>query len=242
MPPGHRIVHGAGEDDRESQNGERATPPRPPQDMNAQMLAAVDTGARPRPKAVYERFWRMDLKEFSGTTDPMVAEGWIKSIEVIFAFMELQDANRVMCATFLLTGDARLWWERASVSMNLKTLTWNGFKQVFYSKYFIEEVRSRLNREFMSLRQGDSSVAEFVRKFERGYHFVPMIANDAWEKLWYFIDGLRPILRRDVQVSGPTTYVVAVSRALATEQDQRDIESDRQGKRPYQAPQQQQRP
>ncbi|XP_073057396.1 uncharacterized protein [Primulina eburnea] len=123
--------------------------------------------------------------------------------------MELQDADRVRCATFLLTRDARLWWESASVLVNLQTMTWIGFKEVFYCKYFTEEVRSRMTKEFMKQRQGDSSMTEF------------------------------PILRRDVCVAGPTTYVIVVSRVLAAEHDQRDIESDRQGKRPYQAPQQQ---
>ncbi|XP_073051276.1 uncharacterized protein [Primulina eburnea] len=134
---------------------------------------AVDTGARPRPEAVYERFWRMDPKEFTGTTNPLIAEGWIKSIEYSFAFMELQDAERVRCATFLLTRDARLWWESAYVSVNFHTLSWDGFKEVFFSKYFIEEVRSRLTREFLTLRQGDSSVADSVKKYEMRCHFVP---------------------------------------------------------------------
>ncbi|XP_073017851.1 uncharacterized protein [Primulina eburnea] len=147
--------------------------------MQAQMIAGmtqffaqfagnqttVDTGARPRLEAVYEIFRRMNPKDFSGTTDPMKTEEWIKSIEVIFAFMELQDADRARCATLLTIGDARLWWESASVSVNLQTLTCNGFKEVFYSEYFTEEVRSCLTREFMLLRQGDSSVVNFVRKF-----------------------------------------------------------------------------
>ncbi|XP_075499202.1 uncharacterized protein LOC142537582 [Primulina tabacum] len=42
------------------------------------------------------------------------------------------------------------------------------------------------------------------------------------------MDGLRPILRRDVRVAVPTTFEVAVSRALAADQDQIDIERDRQ--------------
>ncbi|XP_073049606.1 uncharacterized protein [Primulina eburnea] len=182
----------------------------------------------------------MDPNEFSGTTDSMIAEVWIKSIDVIFAFMELQDADRVRCGTFLLTGDARLCWESASILVNLHTLSWDGFKEVFYSKYFTEEVRSRLTREFMTLQQGDNSVAEFVRKFERGCHFVPLIANDAREKLRHFICCLRSIFRRDVRVAGPTTYVVVVLRSLVAEQDQREIEGDRQGNGPYQAPHQQQ--
>ncbi|XP_073049582.1 uncharacterized protein [Primulina eburnea] len=201
--------------------------------MQAQMLAgmtqffvqfvgnqtAVDTGARSRLEAVYEIYRRMNPKDFSGTTNPMITEGWIKSIKVIFAFMELQDADGARCATFLSTGDARLWWESASMSVNLQTLTCNGFKEVFYSEYFTEEVRSRLARKFMSLRQGDNSVADFVREFEKGCHFVPLMANDSREKMSNFMDGLRPILRRDVRVGGPMTYAVAVSRILATKQD-----------------------
>ncbi|XP_073269953.1 uncharacterized protein [Primulina huaijiensis] len=164
-------------------------------------IAGVDTGVRPRPEAVYERFRKMDPKEFSGTTDPVIAEGWIKSIEVIFTFMELQDADRVICATFLLAGDAKLWWESASVLVNLQTLTWEGFNE------------------------GDNNVTEFVRKFERGCHFVPLITNDSREKLRHFIDGLRQVLRHDFRVAGPTIYAVAVSRALG-----------QQGKRPFQGP------
>ncbi|XP_073019358.1 uncharacterized protein [Primulina eburnea] len=165
-------------------------------------------------------------KEFLGTTDPMIAKVLIKSIEVIFAFMELQDADMVRCATFILIGDARLWWKSASITVNLQTLPWDDFNEVFYSKYFNEEVRSRPTREFMTLQQGDNSFSEFVRKFERGCHFVPLISNDAQGKLRNFMDGLRPILCRDVRVAVPTTYVVVVSRAFAAEQDQRDIEVD----------------
>ncbi|XP_073282699.1 uncharacterized protein, partial [Primulina huaijiensis] len=140
---------------------------------------------------------RMNPKEFTGTSDPMVAEGWIKSLEVTFRFMELEDVDRVRCATYLFGGDARLWWEGASVVLDLATLSWTRFREVFFSKYFTDDVRARLR---------------------------------------HFMDGLRPILRRDVRVFGPTTYEVAVSRTLTAEQDQRDIENDRQGKRPFQAP------
>ncbi|XP_075504503.1 uncharacterized protein LOC142541944 [Primulina tabacum] len=161
--------------------------------------AAGGAGPRTQPEAVYERFQKMNPQKFSGTTNPMVAEEWVKSIEVIFEYMELQDVDRVRCAIFLLAGDARRWWDSASVA-------------------------------------GDSSVAEFVRKFEQGCYFVPLIANDARAKLRHFMGGLRPVLRRDVRVTGLTTYAAAVSGALAAEQDQRDIETDMLGKRPYQAP------
>ncbi|XP_073290501.1 uncharacterized protein [Primulina huaijiensis] len=256
MPPRRQVGRPRGNDERRHEDGEDQgqggfgpPPPPPPPDMNAQMLAGMTrffaqfagnnaaAAARPTgPEAVYERFMKMRPKEFSGTSDPMIAEGWIKSLEVIFEFMELGNADRVRCATYLFSGDARLWWEGAAVALNLATLTWTRFTEVFYSKYFAEEVRTRLTTEFMSLRQGDMTVTEFIRKFERGCHFVPLIANDARAKMMHFLVGLRPILRRDVRVSDPTTYEVAVSKALAAEQDLRDIERDRQGKRPAQVP------
>ncbi|XP_073278329.1 uncharacterized protein [Primulina huaijiensis] len=253
MPPRRQVgrPRGGGEhrhDDGEGQRQERQGPPPPPPDMNAQMLAGMTqffaqfagnnavAARQTGPEAVCEQFMKMRPKEFSGTTDPLVAEGWIKSLEVIFEFMGLEDGDRVRCATYLFGGDTHLWWEGATVALDMATLSWARFTEVFYSKYFTDEVRSRLTREFMTLRQGDTTVTEFIRKFERGCHFVPLIANDAGAKLRHLMDGLRPILRRDVRVADPTTYDVAVSRAPAAEQDQNDIERDRQGKRPFQAP------
>ncbi|XP_073036679.1 uncharacterized protein [Primulina eburnea] len=123
---------------------------------------------------------------------------------------------------------------------HLKPWTWLPELDAIYGgillQIFSEEVRSTLTTEFMTMRQGDSTVTDFIRKFERGCHFVPLIANDAGAKLRHFLNGLRPILRRDVRVGGPTTYDVAISRALTAKQDQLDIERGRQGKRPFQAP------
>ncbi|XP_073313507.1 uncharacterized protein [Primulina huaijiensis] len=66
----------------------------------------------------------------------------------------------------------------------------------------------------MSFRQGDSSVAEFVQKFDQGCQFVPLIANDAAEKLRHFLNGLRPTIRRDVKLANPIDYTAAVAKAL----------------------------
>ncbi|XP_073298514.1 uncharacterized protein [Primulina huaijiensis] len=81
------------------------------------------------PEAICERFMKMRPKEFSGTTDPLVAEGWIKSLEVIFEFMELGDEDRLLCATYMFGRNARLWWEGASVALDLATLRWTRFTE-----------------------------------------------------------------------------------------------------------------
>ncbi|KZV54989.1 hypothetical protein F511_35698 [Dorcoceras hygrometricum] len=115
-----------------------------------------------------ERFRRQCPKEFSGTTDPLVAESWIKSLEVIFDYLQMVDCDRPRCAIYMLRDDAMIWWEGAKLTVDLTTLTWDGFKRVFYDQYFTVDVRSELKREFMTLKEKDLSVREYVRKFERG--------------------------------------------------------------------------
>ncbi|XP_075524484.1 uncharacterized protein LOC142556871 [Primulina tabacum] len=115
----------------------------------------------------------------------------------------IRDGDRARCTFYMLRDDASLWWEGAAHAVDMATLTWARFKEMFFGKYFPADVRSRLTREFMSLRRGDLSVADFICKFDRRCHFVPMIARDAAEKLRHFLDGLRPTLRRDVMLMRP---------------------------------------
>ncbi|XP_073279554.1 uncharacterized protein [Primulina huaijiensis] len=91
--------------------------------------------------------------------------------------------------------------EGAAHRVDLATLTWGQFKDIFYNKYFPADVRGRLTREFMSLRQGDIFVAEFIRRFDRGCHFVPLIARDDPEKLRHFMDGGKALRDIDAEMN-----------------------------------------
>ncbi|XP_073269234.1 uncharacterized protein [Primulina huaijiensis] len=148
----------------------------------------------PPPGDPATRFRQLNPREFGGITDPFVAEGWIRSLEFHFEYQQMRDNDRARCAIYILRDDTSLWWEGATHAVDVATLTWARFREMFFGKYFPTDVRGRLTREFMSLRQGDLSVAEFICKFDRGCHFVPMIARDAAQKLRHFLDGLRPTL------------------------------------------------
>lgn len=225
------------------------TPP-PPIPLNAseQVLAGLarileqysDSASRARPEMVYEKFRKMGPPEFFGSTDPFVVERWIRSLEVIFKYMDLADADRVRCVTFPLKEDASFWWEGAEKTLDMVTLDWAGFKRVFYDKYFTPDVQAKLKREFWNLRQGDMSVAEYVKKFDRGCHFSPLIANNEAEKLQHFLDGLLPSIRRDVLMVDPADYTAAQKMAYRSEQTLKDINAEAQGKRPYPQQNQQQ--
>ncbi|KZV28243.1 hypothetical protein F511_02113 [Dorcoceras hygrometricum] len=66
-----------------------------------------------------ERFRRQRPQEFSGTTDPLIAESWIKSIEVIFDYLQLTEQERPRCAIYMLRGDAMIWWEGAKLTVDV---------------------------------------------------------------------------------------------------------------------------
>ncbi|XP_042472473.1 uncharacterized protein LOC122055157 [Zingiber officinale] len=201
-----------------------------------QILQAREQGSTPRrstpsTQPVYKQFRELGPTEFKGTTDPIAAEGWIQSLETIFDFMQLIDANKVRCAIFMLRDDARVWWEGARLTVDLTILTWADFKEVFYGKYFTVDNRTRLAREFLELRQGDMTVAEYVRRFERGRYFVPMITSQPVEELKHFTEGLRPAIRHDVRLSRVTTFRGAVDQALMSERDRNDMVKEAQHKR-----------
>ncbi|KAL5545187.1 hypothetical protein UlMin_008971 [Ulmus minor] len=59
-----------------------------------------------RQEPLYERFRRMKPDEFEGSSDPLVAEEWISSIQTILDFMHLNEREKVLCATYVLKKDA----------------------------------------------------------------------------------------------------------------------------------------
>ncbi|XP_073153743.1 uncharacterized protein [Henckelia pumila] len=164
------------------QMNRRGNPP-PPQNpltaleqASATMMEGINAllgqqAARPRlthDEDVAERFQKKGPKEFIGNTDPLVAEGWIRSLETIFAYMGLTDADKVKCTMYMLKDDAALWWEGAVHGVNMQMLTWEECRRMFFAKYFTEDVCSRIIREFMSLQQGDKTVVEYIKHFDRG--------------------------------------------------------------------------
>ncbi|KZV54615.1 hypothetical protein F511_02649 [Dorcoceras hygrometricum] len=110
------------------------------------------------------------------------------------------------------------------------------------SKYVMSQVQEMqlilhdLHAE--GIEMGDSF--EYVKKFDRGCHISPLIADDPVEKLQHFPDGLSPMIRRDVLMVDPTDYEDALKRSFTSEQTLKDIRTEAQKKRPFQMQPQQQ--
>ncbi|XP_073019743.1 uncharacterized protein [Primulina eburnea] len=175
----------------------------------------------------YDRFRRMNPHDFVSGSDPLVALEWIKSLEAIFDYLKFNDQDKVSCAVFMLVKAARIWWEATKVTVNVRELKWDAFKELFYTKYFSREVKAKKMKEFLELRQAAMTVNEYTLKFEEVCVFVSFIAENDKDKGEHFIRGLRPEIRRDVHMAKVVSYQDIVERALLAELDEQEIEKKR---------------
>ncbi|KAG6521319.1 hypothetical protein ZIOFF_018434 [Zingiber officinale] len=85
-----------------------------------QLLQAREQESAPRcpttsAHPVYKQFWELEPTEFKGTIDSIIAEEWIRSLEMIYDFMQLTDADKVRLSrvtTFKEAIDQALMSER----------------------------------------------------------------------------------------------------------------------------------
>ncbi|KAL5549265.1 hypothetical protein UlMin_004496 [Ulmus minor] len=141
---------------------------------------------------LYERFRKQHPPVFEGSSDPLVAEEWLRSIEDIFNFMRLNDHERVLCAIYMLRKDAQFWWDVVKQTLNAEAIVWEEFKAVFNRKYFHPAVLQGKVEEFNNLCQGNLSVTEAIKRFDQLAKLVPHLVTDEREWVRRMMRMFRP--------------------------------------------------
>ncbi|XP_028099780.1 uncharacterized protein LOC114299271 [Camellia sinensis] len=144
---------------------EQATIPNPIE-MVQRMHPGV--GPQPRPRCNITEFKKIALA-FDGATDPLEAEKWLTEMEKLFPVFECTDDQKVTYATFMLQGIANDWWqmEKRIHEHDANPYTWERFKNAFNEKYFPRSVHLQKQREFLKLKQGNKTVAEYEAEFTK---------------------------------------------------------------------------
>ena len=93
----------------------------------------------------------------------------------IFAALHYSEERQVTFAVFQLEGTARSWWSviRTKWKMEQTLRTWVNFMREFNAKYFPPLIQEKKEDEFIRLRQGTQSVAEYESQFTRLAKFAP---------------------------------------------------------------------
>ncbi|XP_050387396.1 uncharacterized protein LOC126803679 [Argentina anserina] len=115
---------------------------------------------------------------FHGGLDHMVMDHCIESMETYFEMMECSEIKKRMIATFFLKDDALYWWKSTRWTVDVSTLTWDGFTALFREKYFPATVQENLELEFLELAQGDMTIREYEARFAQLYRYVRPMGAD----------------------------------------------------------------
>ena len=126
----------------------------------------------------------------------MVADHWFMQIKNVLKAMEItSDTTRIRLAAFQLEGEAQVWWKWARTSRDLEAMTWVEFQELFIGKYFPETARHVKAQEFLELKQGATTVMDYVARFTELARFAnDYVATDI-AKVRRFENGLKLSIR-----------------------------------------------
>ena len=100
---------------------------------------------------------------FSISTEPIVADEWLRKIGRELTTARCTDAEKVRFAGHQLDGPAASWWENYTTTFPIANVTWDRFQQAFHTAHVSAEAMSLKKREFRNLRQGNRSVGDYVQ-------------------------------------------------------------------------------
>ena len=182
----------------------------------------LERGPQPviaRQEPLYKRFIGMNPKEFEGSNNPLDAEEWLSSVQLIMEFMELNDRERVICASFMFKREARYWWDSVKARRDVNAMTWAEFVEEFNRKFFNPTAMSAQQTEFLALKQDGMTVAAAVKKFEQLARLCPYLVPTEDQRVRRMLEMFRPDISLAIESGGgqPATTVDCIEKAYRAE-------------------------
>ena len=162
----------------------------------------------PPPPHIYHltRFLRLNPPVFSSSTEPIVADDWLRKTGRELTTAGCITAEKVRFAAHQLEGPAASWWENFIATYPIDTITWDQFQQAFRIAHVSAGAMAMKKREFRNLRQGGRTVGQYVDDFSKLACYAPDdVATDAakQEKL---LEGLNDELSMQLMVATFSNY------------------------------------
>ena len=137
------------------------------------------------------------------------------------------DATRIRLAAFQLEGEAQVWWKWARTSRDVEAMTWAEFQELFMGKYFPETARHAKAQEFLELKQGATTMMDYVARFTELARFADDYAATDLAKVRRFENGLKLSIRGRIVGLRLRNMDSMVGTALTIEREIEDARSTR---------------
>ncbi|XP_066334271.1 uncharacterized protein [Miscanthus floridulus] len=129
---------------------------------------------------------------FTHASDPLEVDDWLHDVEKQLNIAQCNELEKVLYASGQLQGAAQDWWDSFQYGLpnDAPVITWREFKDNFRSYHIPDGLVELKQEEFMSLKQGSMSVAEYHDKFAQLSRYAPNDVAEDREKQRRFLKGL----------------------------------------------------
>ena len=104
----------------------------------------------------------MGCKVFTGSLKADLAWSWLQKIETTAITLQIPEPMRLPCVVQFLEDRVHTWWKTTLQRyVRCPTLSWANFRKEFEEKYYSWALKEKKWIEFMNLKQGGMSVAEY---------------------------------------------------------------------------------
>ncbi|KAF3774571.1 hypothetical protein EJ110_NYTH52874 [Nymphaea thermarum] len=192
--------------------------------QRSQASPTGDTTAPPKEKATtvsFKHFMLMQPLVFTGDGSSDKAKEWMEEVERIFEVLKVPGADKVNYGSYMLKGDAKIWWQstREIRFADHQTISWKQFRDSFFSTYFPAHAKNKKMQEFLELQLNQLSLKEYVTKYRHLEVYCPHLYTTDEARADKFIYGLRDGLQGIVMSSRPRDLDEAVTMARCMEED-----------------------
>jgi hypothetical protein len=128
----------------------------------------------------------------------------VRAVEKQLNIAQCNDLEKVLYASGQLQGPAQTWWEsyQSAHTNDAPPITWQDFVRDFKAHHIPDGVIELKQEEFLSLRMGSMTVAEYHDKFAQLSRYAPNEVREDADKQRLFLKGLYYDLR--LQLAGNT--------------------------------------
>ncbi|KAA0046379.1 DNA/RNA polymerases superfamily protein [Cucumis melo var. makuwa] len=167
-----------------------------------------------------EQLKKLRATVFEGFTYPPDAENWLNMLDKCFDVMNCPEERKVRLATFLLQKEAEGWWKSILARRSdARALDWQTFRGIFEDKYYPNTYCEAKRDEFLGLKQGSLSVAEYERKYTKLSRYADVIVAFESDRCRRFERGLRFKIRTPITtIAKWTNFSQLVETTLRVEQ------------------------
>ncbi|KAA3480745.1 maturase K [Gossypium australe] len=167
------------------------------------------------PKPLVDKIRKQEAEDFRANIDddPKRVEFWLENSMKVFDELSCTPEESLKCIVSLLRDSAYHWWKTLTLVVPKEKVTWDFFLKEFQKKYISQRFVDQKRKEFLELKQGKMTLAEYEHEFVRLSKYTQKCVSTEAILCKRFEDGLNEDLRLLVGILELKEFVVLVDRA-----------------------------